>query len=146
MKDKLKSLRRNLTLALVAALTVLPTLQTAALASSHMDAPLITRDPSANTTDVYAFVRPDANGVKALNLALGVYPHQNPGIGPSKYNFDDEVRYEIHVALGGDIAAGRPTLTYRFEFKTKFKNCLTQVRQLEHTLFFQIIGLTNNTQ
>ena len=28
----------------------------AAHASSHMDAPLITRDPSANTTDVYAFV------------------------------------------------------------------------------------------
>jgi hypothetical protein len=44
-------------------------------------------------------VRPDANGQKALNLALGVYPHQNPGIGPSKYNFDDNVRYEIHVAL-----------------------------------------------
>jgi hypothetical protein len=29
----------------------------AAQASSHMDAPLITRDPSANTTDVYAFVQ-----------------------------------------------------------------------------------------
>ena len=68
-----------------------------ALASSHMDAPLITLDPSANTTDVYAFVQ-QKNGVKALVTALGVYPHQEPGIGPNKYNFDDTVLYEIHVA------------------------------------------------
>ena len=31
----------------------------AAQASSHMDAPLITLDPAANTTDVYAFVSTD---------------------------------------------------------------------------------------
>lgn len=125
MKGSLKFVQRQLAAALIATLALAPVLPTAALASSHMDAPLITRDPSANTTDVYAFVRPDANGVKALNLALGVYPHQNPGIGPNKYNFDDEVRYEIHVALGNDVAAGRPTLTYRFEFKTAFKNSKT---------------------
>ncbi len=117
--------RRALALALVAVMGLAPMLSVPALASSHMDAPLITRDPSANTTDVYAFVRPDQNGNKALNLALGVYPHQNPGIGPNKYNFDDNVRYEIHVALGNDIAAGRPTITYRFEFQTKFKNSKT---------------------
>lgn len=117
--------RRALALALVAVMGLAPMLSVPALASSHMDAPLITRDPSANTTDVYAFVRPDQNGNKALNLALGVYPHQNPGIGPNKYNFDDNVRYELHVALGNDIAAGRPTITYRFEFQTKFKNSKT---------------------
>lgn len=125
MKGSLKFMQRQVASALMAALVLVPTLQSTALASSHMDAPLITRDPSANTTDVYAFVRPDANGVKALNLALGVDPHQNPGIGPNKYNFDDDVRYEIHVALGNDVAAGRPSLTYRFEFKTGFKNSKT---------------------
>ncbi len=91
-------------------------------ASSHMDAPLITRDPSANTTDVYAFVDQDESGSKHLVLALGVYPHQEPGIGPNKYNFDDHVLYEIHVALGADRAAGRPTLSYQFKFDTTFKN------------------------
>src|SRR5262249_39649204 len=34
---------------------------------------------------------------------------------------DENVRYEIHVALGDDMAAGRPTITYRFEFKTNYK-------------------------
>ena len=61
-----------------------------ALASSHMDAPLIILDDAANTTDVYAFVR-EQNGRKSLVTALGVYPFEEPGIGPNKYNFDDNV-------------------------------------------------------
>ena len=92
-----------------------------ALASSHMDAPLITLDPAANTTDVYAFVQQE-NGVKSLVTALGVYPFEEPGIGPNKYNFDDNVLYEIHVATGHDLAAGRATLSYQFQFKTHYKN------------------------
>src|SRR5262250_3107260 len=90
-------------------------------ASSHMDAPLIILDPAANTTDVYAFVDQDGNQ-KSLVLALGVYPHEEPGIGPNKYNFDDNVLYQIHVALGPDVAAGRATLSYQFRFATNFKN------------------------
>ena len=90
-------------------------------ASSHMDAPLIILDPAANTTDVYAFVDQDGDQ-KSLVLALGVYPHEEPGVGPNKYSFDDNVLYEIHVALGADVAAGRPTLSYQFRFASNFKN------------------------
>ncbi len=111
-------LKYSLGLALMAALLIAPG---DSIASSHMDAPLITRDPSANTTDVYAFVT-NKSGAKYLSVALGVYPHEFPGIGPNKYNFDDTVRYEIHVSTGADVAAGRATYTYRFEFRTKFKN------------------------
>src|SRR5262245_3281949 len=117
----LHSLRRRLTLALAALLAVAP-MSVPALASSHMDAPLITLDPSANTTDVYAFVSQDPSGNKALTIALSVYPHENPAVGPNKYNFDDNVRYELHVATGDDLKAGRPTFTYRFEFDTTFRN------------------------
>ncbi|MBL8170255.1 MAG: DUF4331 domain-containing protein [Acidobacteria bacterium] len=136
MKNLKLKFRRGLTLALAGMIALLPSFSLNAYASSHMDAPLITRDPSANTTDVYAFVRPDANGNKSLVLALGVYPHQNPGIGPNKYNFDDDVRYEMHVALGSDVAAGRPTLTYRFQFKTAFKN--------QKTLLQSYLGVVND--
>ncbi len=97
---------------------------TPVLASSHMDAPLIVRDPSANTTDVYAFVQVE-NGVKTLVTALGVYPHQEPGIGPNKYNFDDSVLYEIHIATGSDLAKGRPTFSYQFQFRTEYKTRAT---------------------
>ncbi len=91
------------------------------LASSHMDAPLITLDDAANTTDVYAFVT-QKDDIQYLTTALAVYPFEEPGIGPNKYNFDDNVRYEIHVALGKDVERGRPTLSYQFDFKTNYKN------------------------
>ena len=57
-----------------------------------------------------------------LVVALGVYPHEEPGIGPNIYNFDDDVLYEIHVATGRDVAAGRATISYQFRFTTTFKN------------------------
>ncbi|MEM7167893.1 MAG: DUF4331 domain-containing protein [Planctomycetota bacterium] len=93
-------------------------------ASSHMDAPLITLDPAANTTDVYAFVTGSGAG-KQLVLALGVYPHQEPGVGPNKYNFDDNVLYEIHVATGADVAAGAKSLSYQFRFTTSYLTEMT---------------------
>jgi hypothetical protein len=95
-----------------------------ALASSHMDAPLITLDDAANTTDVYAFV--SQFGGKMLTVALAVYPFEEPGIGPNKYNFDDNVLYQIHVAAGNDdVQAGRATYSYEFRFFTTFKNTRT---------------------
>lgn len=124
MKRWIKKIRSGLAVSLAGALVCLPLMQTGASASSHMDAPLITLDPSANTTDVYAFVSEQA-GAKYLTLALAVYPHENPGVGPNKYNFDDNVRYEIHVATGSDLAAGRPSITYRFDFDTRFKKTTT---------------------
>ena len=59
-------------------------LATPARASSHMDAPLIVLDPAANTTDVYAF-RSNNNGKQYLAVRLAVYPFEEPGIGPNKY-------------------------------------------------------------
>src|ERR1041384_4034554 len=115
MKQSLHLVDRCAAVLLVAQLA-LPT-----LASSHMDAPLAVLDPAANTTDVYAFVQVE-NGVKSLVTALGVYPHEEPGIGPNKYNFDPNVLYEIHIAIGKDVAAGEPTITYQFQFQTQFKN------------------------
>ena len=111
----MKNLKRDLATLLTGLLTV------PAFGSSHMDAPLIVLDPAANTTDVYAFVDQD-NGAKTLVTALGVYPFEEPGIGPNKYNFDPNVLYEIHVATGDDVKAGRATLSYQFQFTTQFKN------------------------
>ena len=122
-------------LPLLAAAGFLAASPAAAIASSHMDAPLITLDDAANTTDVYAFVQHD-NGMKTLVTALGVYPFEEPGIGPNKFNFDDNVLYEIHVATGDDVAAGRQTFSYQFEFQTRFKN--------EKTILQSYLGVVEN--
>ncbi|MEO0797235.1 MAG: DUF4331 domain-containing protein [Verrucomicrobiota bacterium] len=92
-----------------------------AYASSHMDAPLITFDDPANTTDVYAF-KTERGSTPYLTTALSVYPFEQPGIGPNKYTFDDDVLYQIHVSLGDDIQNGDPTISYEFEFSTFFAN------------------------
>jgi hypothetical protein len=91
----------------------------ALMASSHMDAPLITLDDAANTTDVYAFVT-SRNNQKFLTTAVSVYPFEDPGIGPNKYNFDDNVLYAMHLSLGNDLAAGRTTISYFFQFNTTY--------------------------
>ena len=128
--NKMKQLLRQ-----SVALTLIALIPGSVLASSHMDAPLITLDPSANTTDVYAFVQ-SINGVKMLITALSVYPFEEPGIGPNKYNFDDDVVYEIHVATGNDVAAGRATLSYQFQFTTNFKN--------KNTILQSYLGVVQN--
>src|SRR5271169_737498 len=104
-----------------AALTTLLLAPSITMASSHMDAPLITRDPSAHITDVYAFVSRIGN-IKYLTAAVAVYPFEEPSIGPNKYNFDDNVLYAINIASGTDLARGEPTIRYLFKFDTTFKN------------------------
>lgn len=133
MKRKRNSLLHRCA-ALVLA-TQLLTPVTPLLASSHQDAPLIILDPSANTTDVYAFVNTDGTN-KTLVVALGVYPHEEPGVGPNKYNFDPGVLYEIHVALGSDVAAGRKTISYQFQFTTTYRN--------QNTILQSYIGVVTN--
>jgi hypothetical protein len=92
-----------------------------ASASSHMDAPLISLDDPANTTDVYAFKTSDGRQ-EYLTTALAVYPFEEPGIGPNNYRFDPNVEYNIHVALGNNTKTGRPDLTYTFNFQTTYAN------------------------
>jgi len=90
-------------------------------ASSHMDAPLITLDHAANTTDVYAFIV-QRNGVKYLDVALGVYPHEEPGVGPNKYGFDANVLYQLFLA---DPTTGADRVAYQFQFSDNYKSQAT---------------------
>ncbi len=120
------TIRSRLALGFAGLLAAVPVsfLAPAAHASSHMDAPLITLDPAANTTDVYAFLA-QRDGQKFLQVALAVYPHQEPGIGPNKYNFDDDVLYQIFISRGADLPLGNDSIAYQFKFTTAYKNDAT---------------------
>jgi hypothetical protein len=128
MKSFTNQVRSIFVVALIAILAGLFAMPKPISASSHMDAPAIVLDTAANTTDVYAFVT--GNG-DTLHASFAVYPHQEPGIGPNKYNFDDNVRYEIHVATGNDVTAGRATFSYQFDFQTRFKNTKTLLQAFQ---------------
>lgn len=85
-------------------------------ASSHRDAPLITEDPTADNTDVYAFVSTEPGRQDHVTLISNFIPLEEPGDGPNYYRFSDNVLYEIKVDTNGDA---KPDLTYQFNFNTQ---------------------------
>jgi hypothetical protein len=85
--------------------------------SSHREAPEISKDPVADSTDVYAFVSPDQPDT--VTLIANYIPLQGPAGGPNFYEFGDDVLYEIHVDNDGDA---KPDVTYQFRFTTRVRN------------------------
>jgi RNA polymerase sigma factor (sigma-70 family) len=88
-----------------------------ARASSHREAPLISQDPLADNTDVYAFVSPERSD--RVVLIANFIPLQFPSSGPNFWKFDDHVLYEIMVDNTGDAVED---VTYQFRFNTSIRN------------------------
>jgi hypothetical protein len=81
--------------------------------SSHREAPEISKDPVADSTDLYAFVSPDAPDT--VTLIANYVPLQGPAGGPNFYEFGDDVRYEIHIDNDADA---RVDISFEFRFRT----------------------------
>src|SRR6266581_1910183 len=86
-------------------------------ASSHREAPLISQDPLADNTDVYAFRSPDRPDT--VTIVANYIPLESPAGGPNFPSFDDSVLYEINVDNDGDA---QEDLTYQFRFHTETRN------------------------
>jgi hypothetical protein len=82
--------------------------------SSHREAPEISKDPVADSTDLYAFVSPDTRGT--VTLIANYLPLQSPDGGPNFFEFGDDVVYEINVDNDGD---GVADIVYRFRFTSE---------------------------
>ena len=87
--------------------------QTTVMASSHREAPLISNDPLADNTDVYAFRSP-ADSSKIILIANYI-PFEHPAGGPNWYTFGENIRYEVHV--DNNTATTGDDIIYRFTFK-----------------------------
>jgi hypothetical protein len=88
-----------------------------AFASSHAEAPLISQDPRADNTDLYAFVSPE--NTNTVTMIANYIPLESPASGPNFYSFDDTVLYEIKIDNNGD---GQADLGYQFRFTTTTRN------------------------
>jgi Domain of unknown function (DUF4331) len=110
--------RSFLALVVVAALTALGFAvaqrgsTVAAKASSHREAPLISQDPTADNTDLYAFVSPDKPST--ATIISNWIPGEDPAAGPNYYTFSPTARYDIYADKNGD---GKPDVTWQFRFK-----------------------------
>jgi hypothetical protein len=88
--------------------------------SSHREAPEISKDPVADSSDLYAFVSPDRPDT--VTLIANYVPLQGPAGGPNFYEFGDDVLYEIHIDNDGD---GCADVTYQFRFHTTIADANT---------------------
>src|SRR6202171_3690443 len=92
-------------------------------AASHREAPQIALDPSADNTDVYAFVSYDKDNLarapedRRVTFILNVNPGQDPSDGPNYFNFDDQVLYAINIDNNRDGKAD--DVVYEFRFSTE---------------------------
>ncbi len=86
-------------------------------ASSHREAPNIALDPTADNTDTYAFVSPDAPD--ALTIVANWIPGQNPANGPNFFRFDNRAFYYLNIDNTGD---GKTDIRYLFKFKTVLRD------------------------
>src|ERR1700730_13523372 len=85
--------------------------------SSHREAPGISKDPVADSTDLYAFVSPDKPNT--VTIIANYVPLEEPDGGPNFYEFGTDVLYEIIIDNDG---APLPDITYQFRFQTKITN------------------------
>ena len=84
--------------------------------SSHREAPQISKDPNADSTDLYAFVSPDVHGT--VTIIANYIPLEAPDGGPNFYEFSDDVLYAINIDNTGD---GNPDISFEFSFTTTNK-------------------------
>ena len=110
-------------LAAVAAVSLIDTAESQA--SSHKEAPFITKNPKVDGTDFYMFQSysadrlsvPDGNGATTSDyttILANYIPLQDPAGGPNFFTFDPEALYEIHVENSGDAVED---ITFQFQFK-----------------------------
>lgn len=82
------------------------------MASSHREAPLISSDPVADNTDLYAFRSPD--NPNFITIIANYIPFELPQGGPNWSSFGENVRYEINI--DNDASKAGPEIIYRFTF------------------------------
>jgi hypothetical protein len=112
-------LRKILIIAVIALVVTAPLIVefTSVWASSHREAPLISQDPLADNTDLYAFVSPDRPDT--VTIIANYIPMETPASGPGFWSFDPNVVYNIYIDNTGD---GVPEISFDFRFKNTIRN------------------------
>jgi hypothetical protein len=85
--------------------------------SSHREAPEMSQDPVADSTDLYAFVSP--HRPDHVTIIANYIPLQAPFGGPNFFEFGQDVSYRINIDNDGD---GHADIVYQFRFDTVVRN------------------------
>lgn len=89
-----------------------------ALASSHREAPNITKHPKVDGTDFYMFRSYESGREGYVTLLANYQPLQGPGDGPNYYTMEPNGAYDINIDNDGDAVAD---IVYRFRFNNYYR-------------------------
>ncbi len=90
-----------------------------AYASSHREAPGITKTPKVDGTDFYMFRSYEPGRDQYVTFVANYSPVENPGDGPNYYELDENAVYDIHI---NNTGSGLADITFRFHFDNDRKN------------------------
>lgn len=88
-------------------------------ASSHREAPNITRLPTLDATDLYMFNSYEAGRTGYVTILANYIPLQDPYGGPNYFALDPAGLYEIKIDNNGDAVED---LTFQFQFTNTLGN------------------------
>lgn len=88
-----------------------------ALASSHREAPFVSKYPQSDGTDFYLFKSYEPGREEFVTLIANYLPIQSAYGGPTYFPLDSQALYEIHVDNDGDSVED---LTFSFRFEDSF--------------------------
>ena len=89
------------------------------LASSHREAPFITKNPKVDGTDFYLFNSYATGRANYVTLIANYQPLQDAYGGPNYFSMDPEALYEIHIDNTGDAVED---ITFQFRFQNTLLN------------------------
>lgn len=113
-------LRKSIARVSMASLAILmATTASAALASSHREAPAITKTPKVDGTDFYMFRSYEPGREGFVTFIANYQPIQAPYGGPNYFTMDPDALYEIHVDSNGDAAED---ITFQFQFTNALRS------------------------
>lgn len=93
-------------------------------ASSHREAPGITKTPKVDATDLYLFRSYEAGRSDYVTILANYLPFQDPNGGPNFFMLDSKAIYEIHIDNDGDA---KEDITFRFRFRNTARNLTVPV-------------------
>lgn len=102
---------KHTTKALIAAMTLC--VSASAVASSHREAPSITKTPKVDASDFYMFNSYENNRADYVTIIANYLPLQDAYGGPNYFALDPDALYEIHIDNNGDAVED---ITFQFDF------------------------------
>lgn len=88
-------------------------------ASSHREAPNITRTPTVDATDFYVFNSYETGRSDYVTLIANYIPLQDAYGGPNYFAMDPQAVYSIHIDNDGDAM---PNISFNFRFSNTLAN------------------------